>query len=275
MKRVCLFAHFDKDNLIDDYVIYYLKALRKSCSSIIFVSDCSISESEKEKILSIVDYIQAYNHDEYDWGSYKFGYLIAKENGFLDDADELLICNDSVYGPIYPLNKYFEIMENKSCDIWGMHQNLYGLNSKIVEPHLQSWFLCLKKSVINSSEFDKFMRNITHLESKNEIIQKYEIGFSKEMSKYFKLDYPYTADCSNILASAPIKIIKSGFPFIKTSVCRKHNLNSQLKKFMNKELYTAVLKHLVRFKRPNVFKLANNNLKLLMKSKKRNLIETL
>ena len=28
MKRVCVFAHWDKDNIIDDYVIYYLKALK-------------------------------------------------------------------------------------------------------------------------------------------------------------------------------------------------------------------------------------------------------
>ncbi|MBT5828295.1 MAG: lipopolysaccharide biosynthesis-like protein, partial [Alphaproteobacteria bacterium] len=38
MKRITIFAHFDKQNIIDDYVIDYLKELRKY-SEIIFVSD--------------------------------------------------------------------------------------------------------------------------------------------------------------------------------------------------------------------------------------------
>ena len=38
MKRLAIFAHYDKDNIIDDYVIYYLKELKKSFETIIFVS---------------------------------------------------------------------------------------------------------------------------------------------------------------------------------------------------------------------------------------------
>ena len=46
MKRLCIFAHYDKDNLIDDYVIYYLRELKKSFNKIIFVSD---SDYQKKK----------------------------------------------------------------------------------------------------------------------------------------------------------------------------------------------------------------------------------
>lgn len=275
MKRVCIFAHFDKDNLIDDYVIYYLKALKKYCSSIIFVSDSDIIEGEKEKISSIVDYIQAYHHGEYDWGSYKFGYLIAKEKGLLVEADEVLLCNDSVYGPICSLDKYFEKMEQKSCDFWGMYQNQYGLERGVKDPHLQSWFLCLKKSVINSDKFDEFMRNIAHLEDKLEIIKKYEIGFTQKMAKSYKFDYAYTSDDSDMVTNAPLKTLKAGFPFIKTSTLRKYGFKSQLKPFMNEELYVAVQKHSARFKKPRFLKLIYNNFKISQKSKKYNLIECL
>lgn len=275
MNRVCIFAHFDKDNLIDDYVIYYLNELRKNCSSIIFVSDSDLSESEKEKISSIVNYIQAYRHGEYDWGSYKFGYLIAKENGFLDNADELLMCNDSVYGPIYSLDKYFDKMGQKASDFWGMYQEQFGLKRGVIEPHLQSWFLCLKKTVINSDKFDEFMKSITHLDNKLEIIQKYEIGFTQEMAKYFKYDFPYTSSNSNIVTNAPLKILKAGFPFIKTSIIRKYGFKSQLKPSMNEELYLVVQKHSARFKKPNFLKLIYNNFKISKKAKKYNLTERL
>ena len=42
---IAVFAHFDKDNLIDDYVVEYLQELKKVAEKIIFVSDCNIIDS--------------------------------------------------------------------------------------------------------------------------------------------------------------------------------------------------------------------------------------
>ena len=38
MKRAAVFAHYDKDKIIDDYVIYYLKSLKEIFDNIVFVS---------------------------------------------------------------------------------------------------------------------------------------------------------------------------------------------------------------------------------------------
>lgn len=61
MKRVCIFAHYDRDDIVDDYVIYYLKALQKICATIIFVSDCNLSKEEIKKIEAITDFVIAKN----------------------------------------------------------------------------------------------------------------------------------------------------------------------------------------------------------------------
>ena len=50
MKRLCVFAHWDRDNIIDDYVIYYLKALKQVVSTLVFVSDCDLPSEELEKL---------------------------------------------------------------------------------------------------------------------------------------------------------------------------------------------------------------------------------
>ena len=75
MKRLCVFAHWDRDNIIDDYVIYYLNALKEVCSTIIFVSDCNLESNEIAKLNGIIDYVIAQKHNEYDFGSYKRGFL--------------------------------------------------------------------------------------------------------------------------------------------------------------------------------------------------------
>ena len=263
MNRVCIFAHYDKDNIIDDYIIYYLNALKKDFSKIIFVSDSDLPEKETVKLSSLCDYVQAYHHGQYDWGSYKFGYIIAKQNNLLDDADELLFCNDSVYGPVSSL-----MLDKMQSDFNGYYENLYGLEKGVQEPHLQSWFLLIKKNMFNSQLFNSFMMSITRFEDKLEIIRNYEIGFTKTFSQDFAYSALYSSSLSDSVTNAPIQMIEKGFPFVKTRILRKYNINSFLKQNLDVELYNAIQNHSSRFKKPNIFKVLFNNLKLKNKSKK-------
>ena len=48
MKMLAIFSSFDKDNIIDDYVVYYLKELSKF-ADIIFVADNYISKFQLDK----------------------------------------------------------------------------------------------------------------------------------------------------------------------------------------------------------------------------------
>lgn len=48
-KRIAIFAGYDKDNIIDGYVVYYIKELKK-IADIIYVSDCNMLDIELEKI---------------------------------------------------------------------------------------------------------------------------------------------------------------------------------------------------------------------------------
>ena len=263
MNRICIFAHYDKDNIVDDYVIYYLSALKKNFSKIIFVSDSNLPKEQTEKLSSICDYVQACHHGEYDWGSYKFGYIIAKQNNLLVDADELLLCNDSVYGPVSSLK-----LEKMQADFNGYYENLYGIEKSVEEPHLQSWFLLIKKQMFLSEIFDSFMMSITKFQDKLDIIRNYEIGFTKTFAQDFSYSAIYSSNLSDSVTNAPIKMLENGFPFIKTRILRKYNINNYLKQNLDAELYKVIQKHSSRFKKPSIFKVLYNNLKLKNKSKK-------
>lgn len=224
MKRVCIFAHWDKDNFLDDYVIYYLKSLKKVCEKIIFVSDCS--ELKNKDILDdIVDFSIIENHREYDFGSYKRGFLLAQEQNLA--YDEILFVNDSCYGPFFELEPIFKKMESKKCDFWGLTRNNYGLKKDVQTPpewlpHIQSYFLVFKKNVCDSKVFLDFIKNIQHEETKDEIINKYEIGLSRLLiSAGFKPavyvnKYSHTVNCLGSKWERLIRWYK--FPFLKTSI---------------------------------------------------------
>ena len=110
MNRLAIFAGYDKDGIIDDYVIYYIKELKK-IADIIYVSDCDIIESELEKISPYCIHMINGRHREYDFGSYKRGYLYARDNNLLNNYHYLIFCNDSMYGPFFEFEPIFEEME--------------------------------------------------------------------------------------------------------------------------------------------------------------------
>ncbi len=234
MKRLCVFAHFDKDNLIDDYVIFYLRALKKICEYIVFVSDCDLATSELLKLSNITEHVIAGRHGEYDFGSYKRGFIYAQGKGF--EFDELIFANDSCYGPFYPLEDIFIKMQKKKCDFWGMTQNSYGIPESRTSneesfyikppwiPHVQSYFLVFNSKIIQSDVFNNFIANIKKLESKNDIIKTYEIGLTVALKeKGFKPAVyinKFKFEHNSLATKWDILIKKYRYPFLKTTIAK-------------------------------------------------------
>ena len=103
MKRICLFAGYDNKNIIHDYVVYYLKEL-STVADVYYMADNEISDDEKAKITPYVKEAYGFNHKKYDFGSWQ---ELIKIIGWekLSEYDELILANDSVFGPLYPIKE--------------------------------------------------------------------------------------------------------------------------------------------------------------------------
>lgn len=225
MKRAVVFAHYDKDNIVDDYVLYYLEALKKVSSYIVFVSCNPIVD--KNCLENIADFVIDEKHDEYDFGSYKRGFLHLKDK--LNEFDELIFANDSCYGPFFPLQPIFDCMEK--FDFWGFTKNRIGFKKiyenkfKLVKrPHLQSYFLAFKKNVFTSETFENLINSVKHHENKKDIIVNYEIGLSEVLrdagfsgGSYIK---HYQHFGNSMIYFWRQLIQKYKMPFVKCSVLR-------------------------------------------------------
>lgn len=159
MKRVAIFAHYSSDSKIEDHVIYYLQGLNQVTDYIIFVSDSDIKESELQKIKNITTKSIAKHHGEYDFGSYKRGFIYAIENNLLADCEELIFANDSCYAPLFQFTEMFNKMSNKKLDFWGATQNSLN-NYEDGKIHIQSYFIVFKSNVFNSDCFKNFIFSI-------------------------------------------------------------------------------------------------------------------
>ncbi len=259
-KKLAIFAHWDKDNLIEDYVVYYVKALKEMVEKLIFVSDCDIADEELKKLENFADIVIAHRHGEYDFGSYKKGYLYAFENNLLDDFDELILANDSCYAPIFPFSEMFNTMAQKNLDFWGVTTN--SMDSKSKKPfeklHIQSYFLVFTKKVFLSDTFKIFINSIKPCEKKL-VIKNYEMKLTGLLAnsgfKYGSFCKPNSSCEGPPYLNWKKLIIQEKVPFLKTAVVRLKSISlvnprdwkKQLKKNTNYDT-TLIDKDLVRNK---------------------------
>ena len=196
-RRIVLFAHYDKDGIIDDHVVNYLKCLQRISGRILFVSDCELRPSEARKLKGIAEVVFASHHGEYDFGSWSRGF--AALNYDLSDWDELVIANDSCYAPLFPLERVFRMVG--PCDFWGATSEPYSrLSADIAarraervcqeEPSainrvdkdfrfINSYFMVFRKSVLGNASFLDFWKSIKRQKDKEQVIEIYEIGLTK------------------------------------------------------------------------------------------------
>ena len=225
MKRVAIYAFYDKNGIVDDYVFYFLKALKEQCSKIIcvvngFIEDkykSSFSESEIELVIR--------ENLGFDAFAYKKGIEILSSE--LLNYDELIICNNSFFGPIYPLTEMFCKMESKGLDFWGVtKQPRYDFRIHecqefdYVNEHIQSYFVAFSKKLFLSEQFKSFWDNLIVPKSFLEAVCLFELRLTSYLSqcgyKYNSYVDPTKYGTANPTILYPADLLKlDRDPFIK------------------------------------------------------------
>ena len=164
MKHICLFAGYDPQNKVDDYVVFYIQKLAE-IADVFYLADSNMSESELKKLKPFVKEAFAERHGRYDFGSWS---LLIQKLGWekIEEYDEVLFVNDSCYAPLFELKPIFEKMENEHFDAWGLAANHF----------MMSFFLVFNQKIIKNPRFRHFIESIKEEKDKNIIIRKYEKG---------------------------------------------------------------------------------------------------
>ncbi|MFT6438208.1 MAG: rhamnosyltransferase [Candidatus Azotimanducaceae bacterium] len=227
-RAVCVFAHYDAGGLIAPYVIYYLTEIKKHMD-IVFVSTSEkMSKSELYKIQTLVNIGIIKKNIGYDFGSWK----TAIDRIDHDRVDRLVMCNDSVFGPLFDLGHFFVAWEESGANAFGI------TDSFEIRHHLQSYFVGFDKKTINSASFVGFWAKMKVIELKEELILRNEIGLSEELRKAgLVLDCLAPARKLGYLNNTHLcwkeLITEFRSPFVKLELLRDNPLERDLSTFQN------------------------------------------
>lgn len=171
MKRAVILAHYDPDGIVDPYVIRALHSYREIADRLVLVS--ASASSLPAALTAIVDDFLPRANVGYDFCSWRDG--IARL-GDLRQFDEIVCANDSVYGPLSDLSPVMTDSRVAGADFWGM------VMSAQRSDHVQSWFVAMRRPVIEASAFTRFWRSVEPQPSKQNVIDRYEIGLSEAIT---------------------------------------------------------------------------------------------
>lgn len=160
MKRICLFAAYNKNGEVADYALYYVKALAR-LADVYYLADCPMKPEELAKLAPYTRGAWGYRHEKYDFGSWQ---ELAAQIGpdKLAEYDECIFCNDSCYGPLFPLEPLFDAATpDPDTDAWALQ-------------YFGSYFWVLKNKAFTSEAFTRFLAGVKKQPSNEDVIHQYE-----------------------------------------------------------------------------------------------------
>lgn len=223
MKRLLLYAHFNKNNAIAGYVMYMIKNFRDACIDIIFLSDSEVSDAMAKKNLSqyVNEFVLVPNIG-YDFYTWKIG--IAQFWDIFPRYDKLILLNSSVLGPMFKLKRFLNALDYLNKDLVGATEN----HEK--QYHLQSYFLYFSHKLFRSPCFKTYWDNLAPVNDREEVINRYEV----KMTQYF-LDNGYSTGSyykqhgnRNPTLNQPYDLLLKKMPFIKIQLLRENPYHRHL-----------------------------------------------
>jgi hypothetical protein len=170
-EKLCLFSHFDTDNMVDDYVVFFIKELNSLGFDVIFVTTSEkIKIGEIKKLENYITQAVVRKNIGYDFISWKIG-LSQVEN--YQKYKQILNTNDSIFFPITDPNSMFEEMNKRNVDFWGIINGIY------YEEFMESFFIVFNQELIKSLYFERFWNECKIYLKKSDVVRKYELKLLK------------------------------------------------------------------------------------------------
>lgn len=218
MSRLALFSFYEKSGIVRSYIYYYLEQLAV-IADIVFIANGSLQTQSKSELERKGCRVICRENSGFDFGAWK-AFLISEKTSLLAQYEELILCNSSCYGPVYSFLSIFDEMSRISCDFWGLYRHP-GIRDKkhSIPPHIQSYFIVLRKKLFHSECFHEFFSGLDYAVSWNDAV-KQETFFTEYFEERGFSSYSF---CGSVLSEyienptifMPADLLERRFPLIK------------------------------------------------------------
>lgn len=185
-KRLLIFSNYNKDGNVYDYVFYLLEQFRQVADNIIVVVNGEMNTASYNQLKQAADEIVLRENKGFDGEAYREVLQKLIEEGRMEQYQELILSNDTYYGPFVPWKTLFDSEYVKKVDFWGLTKSAAAyyvfLGEKIPE-HLQGYFLVIKRNMFLTKTFENFWKSMPKIVTYENAITYFEAKFTKYFSE--------------------------------------------------------------------------------------------
>ncbi len=248
--RLAIFAYYDKDGIVDNYVVFLLKAMFEHCKEQIVIVNGHLTPESEIKIKPYASKILYRENNGYDITAYKEAFLSLED---IDKYSEVVFYNQTVFGPVCALKTMFNLMAQRNVDFWGIsaHKGAKKAswnNDISIEPHIQSYFFVVKNKMFTSEKFTDYWQNLPLINSYWDAVSKHEVCFTKHFEELgFKWGTYINADDllqynDYPMMGMPVEMLKRKSPFFKRKcfILNRLEYTGVVQGFSTQQLYDYI-----------------------------------
>lgn len=164
-KRLGIVAFYQKDGNVDEYFLFLLQELKKCLDLLVVICNGIVSEDAEKRMLQYADEVYKRANQGYDAAAFKEGMLLFLGKDVVKQYDEIVLCNDTFFGPFVSFDEMFAEMECRGKDFWGLSAQPESIDfwtgtSRIIPAFIQTFFLVIGSELLHDERFWSYWENL-------------------------------------------------------------------------------------------------------------------
>ena len=195
---LAIFVVVADDGIIDDYIFYYADRIKELVKTLVITVNGTLDEQNRNSLSLHCDAIFVRSNKGYDCAAYKEALETFVGWKKVLQYKELILINDSCYGPVFPLSEMFNVMDKTQYDFWGVTEQTpikrISCGEALYPYHIQTYFVVVKEEMLYSKAFQEFWNNVQIPNNYTEAVENFELRFTSHFNSLGYLSGAYI-DC--------------------------------------------------------------------------------
>lgn len=184
INRLTILCFYEEVGYVDLYVYHLVKELLSVSTQVAIVVNGEMEEKAKVYFEQCNCIVLIRANEGYDATAYKYVFEVIGRDK-IKEFDQIVLCNDTFFGPFIPMKDIFDEMETREWDFWGLSyqdRNLFQF--------IASYFLVFGEKTIQSDDLWSYFESMQEIAEYQDALIRFELG----IFLYFK-ERGYINDC--------------------------------------------------------------------------------
>lgn len=184
-RRLVIIALFDERGAVPDSTLHSIAGLREHADHLLAVVNGDLTEAARERLGGLADEVLVRENLGFDIGAQRAALEHLGDRLF--DFDELLLTNDTWFGPIESFAPVFERMNAQPLHFWGMTEHgaeaEHPLTGGAPMPaHLQSFWIAARRELFSTPDWAAYWAALPPLKRYEDAVLQHEVRFTEHFT---------------------------------------------------------------------------------------------